>query len=52
MTENMTRDEDGRWVLAKPMESQGRIGRLEFWLRARGVKRLSHILGRFDERGL
>jgi hypothetical protein len=48
----MTQDEDGNWVEAVPLGPQGPVAKLEFWLRDRGWTRLSHILGRFDERGL
>ncbi len=45
-------DTERGWVPAEPMGPQGPVARLEFWLRARGWRRLSAALGRLDERGL
>lgn len=40
---------DGSWAPAEPLGPQGRIARLEFWLRDRGHHRLARILGEIDE---
>lgn len=46
------RDSDGNWVPAEPLGPQGWVAKVEFWLRARGFKRISNLLGRWDERNL
>jgi hypothetical protein len=43
---------DGSWVPAEPLGPYGPIAKLEFWLRARGRRRLANLLGRLDEIGL
>lgn len=43
---------DGSWSPAQPIGPQGVVARIEFALRARGFKRISNLLGKFDERGL
>lgn len=48
----MTQLPDGRWAEATPMGPQGPGAKVEFWLRAKGFKRLAAALARFDERGL
>lgn len=40
------------WIPATPLGPQGRVARMEFWLRQRGWWRLSRLLARWDERGL
>lgn len=40
---------DGTWSVAQPLGPQGRLARLELWLRARGHRRLAVLLGRIDE---
>jgi hypothetical protein len=42
----------GEWKPAEPMGPIGAVAKLEFWLRARGCKRLAGLLGRVDEIGL
>jgi hypothetical protein len=43
---------DGTWSPVKPLGPQGPVARLEFWLRARGFRRIARFLGRVDEIGL
>lgn len=43
---------DGTWSEAVPLGPQGWVAKLEFWLRAKGCRRVAALLGRWDERGL
>lgn len=47
---NLAQHPDGSY--AEPLRPRGLVARVEFWLRARGLRRLADGLGRFDERGL
>lgn len=50
--ENQVR-KDGKWVTAQPIPVQGRVAKVEFWLRDRHLlPRIANALGKFDERKL
>jgi hypothetical protein len=48
----MQNPQTGQWEPAVPIGPKGPVAKVEFWLRARGWRRLASVLGRFDERGL
>jgi hypothetical protein len=43
---------DGSWSEAEPLGPQGKIAKLEFWLRGNGFTRIPNALARWDERKL
>lgn len=50
--ETLQKNPDGSWSEAVPLGPQGWVARLEFWLRAKGFRRIAALLGRWDERAL
>lgn len=45
-------NQDGSWSDAEALGPQGTVAKLEFWLRAKGLKRIPNAMARWDERKL